>query len=171
MDRSPETRRLTEWVLLGLLDESPNHGFALARLLGRGGEIGRVWAASRPLTYRAIEQLVADDLITPARTEAGDGPVRTVYRLRPAGRRAVRQWLATPVARFRDVRAELIVKLLLLERSNRSTAPLLRDQRRAFADALALAQGTVETDAVSRWRRSQAHAIEAFLESGTAPLG
>jgi hypothetical protein len=65
----------------------------------------------------------------------------------------------------------LIVKLLLLERSNRSTAPLLRDQRRAFADALALAQGTIETDAVSRWRRSQAHAIEAFLESGTAPLG
>ncbi len=170
MPHAPQTLRLTHWVLLGLLDEGPNHGFALARLLGRGGEIGRVWSASRPLTYRAIDQLLAADLITPARTEAGDGPVRTVYRLRPMGRRAVREWLGTPVAHFRDVRAELVMKLLLLERSNRPTAALLNDQREAFAVALARAQATVETDAVSRWRRSQAHAIERFLTSRPGPL-
>jgi hypothetical protein len=43
-------RPLAEWMVLGLLAEQPSHGFALARLLAPGGEVGRVWAASRPLT-------------------------------------------------------------------------------------------------------------------------
>src|SRR5688572_22573499 len=122
-------RTLTEWVVLGLLAEAPAHGFAVARLLDRGGEVGRVWWATRPLTYRAIEQLEADGLVTAVRTEAGAGPRRTVHRPTPAGRRALRRWLALPVPRFRDVRAELLVKLLLLERSARPTGPLLAAQR------------------------------------------
>ena len=157
---------LTGWVVLGLLAEGPNHGFALARLLRRGGDVGRVWAVSRPLTYRAIEHLASTNLIAPVRTEPGDGPPRTVHRITPAGRRALRRWLATPVHHFRDVRAELLVKLLLLERSERPTSALLASQRRAFTEAIADTGATTGTDAVSRWRRSQAEAIVRFLASG-----
>lgn len=156
-------RNLTEWVVLGLLGEGPNHGFALARLLGRGGEVGRVWAASRPLTYRAIDELASDGLIEPVRTEVDGGPPRTVHRLTPAGRRALRRWLATPVAHFRDVRAELLAKLLLLERSGRSTRDLIDAQQAAFADALEAARALPGTDAVTRWRQAQADAIDRFL--------
>jgi DNA-binding PadR family transcriptional regulator len=159
-------RSLTEWVVLGLLAEGPTHGFALTRLLQRGGEVGRVWAASRPLTYRAIDQLVADGLAEPVGTEPGDGPPRTPHRVTPSGRRALRRWLATPVAHFRDVRAELLVKLLVLERAGRPTAPLLVAQRAAFADALREARDAPGTDAVSRWRRAQADAIDDFLTAG-----
>jgi len=157
---------LTEWVVLALLAEEPRHGFALARLLQRGGEVGRVWAASRPLTYRAIDRLVAGGLVQPVRTERGEGPPRTLHRATPAGRRAVGRWLATPVEHFRDVRAELLVKLLLLERSGRATASLLAAQRATFAGPLAVARSSSGTDAVSRWRRSQADAVERFLTSG-----
>lgn len=158
-----DDRSLTEWVVLGLLGEGPNHGFALARLLGRGGEVGRVWAASRPLTYRAIDQLASDGLIEPVRTEVDGGPPRTVHRLTPAGRRALRRWLATPVAHFRDVRAELLAKLLLLERCGRSTRALLDAQQAAFADAMAATRALPGDDAVTRWRRAQADAIDRFL--------
>lgn len=157
-------RTLTEWVVLGLLAEAPAHGFALARLLDRGGEVGRVWSATRPLTYRAIEQLEADGLVTAMRTEAGAGPRRTVHRPTPAGRRALRRWLALPVPRFRDVRAELLVKLLLLERSARPTGPLLAAQRDAFAPLLDEVRAAPLTDSVSRWRRAQAEAVAAFLD-------
>src|SRR5262245_34364947 len=157
------TRSLTEWVVLGLVAEGPTHGFALARLLARGGEVGRVWAATRPLTYRAIDQLAADGLIEPVRTEPGAGPPRTVHRATPAGRRAVRRWLAQPVAHPREVRAELLVKLLLLERADQPTAALLAAQREELADVLAAARRTTADDSVSRWRAEQAAAIDRFL--------
>jgi DNA-binding PadR family transcriptional regulator len=156
-------RSLTEWAVLGLIAEAPTHGFALARLLTRGGEVGRVWAATRPLTYRAIDQLAAEGLIEPVRTEPGAGPPRTVHRATPAGRRALRRWLSQPVAHPRQVRAELLVKLLLLERSGRSTAPLLRAQQTAFAEVLATARRAPVDDSVGRWRAEQAAAIDRFL--------
>lgn len=156
-------RTLTEWVVLGVLAESPAHGFAVARLLARGSDIGRVWSAGRPLTYRAIDQLVQDELLAPVRTEAGAGPQRTVHRPTPAGRRALRRWLEQPVPHFRDVRAELLVKLLLLERAGRPTEPLLRAQRAAFAARFAEADAAPDTDVVGRWRRAQADAIARFL--------
>lgn len=156
-------RTLTEWVVLGLLAEAPAHGFALTRLLDRGGDVGRVWAATRPLTYRAIDQLEADGLVSPVRTEAGAGPQRTVHRPTPRGRRALTTWLQQPVPRFRDVRAELLVKLLLLERSDQPTEPLLAAQRATFAPLLAEVRAAAVTDSVTRWRRAQAEAVASFL--------
>jgi DNA-binding PadR family transcriptional regulator len=161
--KDPADRTLTEWVVLGLIAESPTHGFALARLLARGGEVGRVWSASRPLTYRALDQLVTDGLVAPARTEPGAGPQRTVQRVTAAGRRQLRRWLATPVVHFRDVRAELLVKLLLLERSGQPTDDLLEAQRALFAPLVAEARRATGGDAVARWRREQADAIARFL--------
>ena len=150
--------------MLGLLAERPGHGFALARLLARGGEVGRVWAASRPLTYRAIDQLAADGLIEPVRTEPGAGPPRTVHKVTPGGRRTLRRWLAQPVSHPREVRAELLVKLLLLERTGRPTAPLLQAQREAFAGLLDATLRSSADDSVSRWRAEQAAAIDRFLQ-------
>ena len=157
-------RPLAEWMVLGLLAEQPSHGFAVARLLAPDGEVGRVWAASRPLTYRAIDQLAADGLIVPIRREAGHGPQRTVHEVTATGTDALATWLRTPVPRFRDVRAILLAKLLLLERAGQSPRRLLTAQRRAFAPLLAGVRAAPVTDSVSRWRRTQAEAIAAFLE-------
>jgi DNA-binding PadR family transcriptional regulator len=156
-------RSLTEWVVLGLIAEAPTHGFALARLMARGGEVGRVWAATRPLTYRAIDQLAAEGLVEPVRTEPGAGPPRTVHRATPSGRRALRRWLDQPVAHPREVRAELLVKLLLLERAAQPTARLLAAQREVFAEVLDAARRTPAHDSVGRWRAEQAAAIDRFL--------
>jgi DNA-binding PadR family transcriptional regulator len=161
---SDRDRPLAEWVVLGLLAEEPSHGFALARLLAPGAEVGRVWSASRPLTYRAIDQLAADGLIEPIRTEPGHGPQRTVHEVTAAGRAELQAWLQRPVPRFRDVRAVLLAKLLLLERSGRSTRRLLAAQRKVFAPLLAEARAQPPSDAVARWRRAQAEAIADFLD-------
>jgi DNA-binding PadR family transcriptional regulator len=159
-------RQLTEWVVLGLFAEAPNHGFALARLLARGGEIGRVWSASRPLTYRAIELLASDGLVEPVRTEPGLGPQRTVHEITSDGCAALDVWLRAPVEHFRDVRAVLLAKLLLLERAGRSTRRLRMAQRKAFAPLLEEVRSQPPTDSVARWRLAQAEAIAAFLEDG-----
>ena len=125
---------LVEWVVLGLLDEAPAHGWSLVRAVRTGGDVGRVWSCSRPLVYRALETLTDQGLIRPARSEAStEGPVRTVFRPTPSGRRAIARWLATPVEHVRDIRSELMVKLLLHERTATSPQTLLERQAEILA--------------------------------------
>ena len=114
---------LTEWAVLAVLAERPAHPFAVARLLGEDGELGRVLTVRRPLVYRAAERLAAAGLCRPDHTEPGEGgPERTVYRATPAGRRALAKWLAEPVTRVRDLRLEFLLKVRLTRRAGELSA-------------------------------------------------
>lgn len=156
---------LTEWVVLALLAEGDSHGFALARELAPQGAIGRVWTVSRPLTYRALDLLVADGLAAPAGIAKGAGPRRLVHAITPAGRRAVRRWLTTPVVHLRDVRTELLVKLLLLERAGRDPASLITAQRATLAPTLDALRRRRADDPVALWRKESARATARFLDA------
>ena len=57
-----------EWAVLALLGEQPAHGFAIARAMAPGGDVGQVWAMRRPLVYRALETLEQREMIRPAGT-------------------------------------------------------------------------------------------------------
>lgn len=126
---------LVEWVVLALLVEAPAHGWSLVRLLRSDGEVGRVWSSSRPLVYRALETLAERGLIRERRSErSAKGPLRTVFADTPPGRRALRRWLATPVEHVRDIRSELMAKLVLHDRAGTSPEELLRAQAVVLAD-------------------------------------
>jgi DNA-binding PadR family transcriptional regulator len=162
---------LTEWVVLALLDEAPRHGFALARELQPPGPVGRVWTVSRPLTYRAVDQLVAKGMAHAARQEESDGgPKRTILTPTPTGRRQVRRWRTAPVEHLRDVRSELLVKLILLERAGVDRAPLVEAQLASF-EPLFAALGDVAPspvtadDAVALWRYETAQATRRLLQA------
>jgi DNA-binding PadR family transcriptional regulator len=163
----PAERPLAEWVCLALVDEAPTHGWAVARTLAPEGDVGRIWSLSRPLTYRAIDRLVADGLVVASGVAPGSGPARTMLRTSPAGRRAARSWLRQPVAHLRDVRTELLCKLVLAERRNASARPLLDAQRQTFApafEALTRRARARDADVVDRWRHESSEAVRAFLD-------
>jgi PadR family transcriptional regulator AphA len=165
--RAARTRNLAEWVCLALIAEAPTHGWAVARLLAPDGDFGRTWTLSRPLTYRAIERLVQDCLVVESGTEPGAGPERTVLRASPAGARAARQWLRTPVEHPRDARTDLLCKLVLHERRRLDPLPLLEAQRAAFAPAFASLSRRAragDADVVDRWRAASSVAVRRFLE-------
>jgi DNA-binding PadR family transcriptional regulator len=157
---------LGEWACLGLVAATPRHGFALARELRPEGPIGRIWSLSRPLVYRAVEQLLARGLVREAGVEPGlAGGPRTVLAATPAGRRAVRAWLRTPVQHLRDVRSELLLKLALADLLKVDRAPLVVAQRATFAPLFAaMAAEPVPDDPVARWRHEHARAVERFLD-------
>jgi DNA-binding PadR family transcriptional regulator len=160
-------RPLAEWVCLALAAEGPTHGWAVARVLAPDGDVGRVWSLSRPLTYKALEHLQQAGLVTASGTEPGSGPARIVLTASPAGRRAVRAWLRRPIPHPRDVRTELLCKLVLSERAGVDTAPLIAAQRTSFApafDALARRARTRDADVVDRWRHASSQAVRQFLE-------
>jgi DNA-binding PadR family transcriptional regulator len=162
------------WAVLALVAEAPTHGFAVAKALGPGGEIGRVWSLSRPLVYRALDELVAGGLVEKGAVEPSDrGPRRTPLLATSVGRRRVRRWLEEPVEHVRDVRSLLMLKLLFLERSGLDQAPLLVAERELLEPvAAALERQERSLDGFEhtlvQWRLESTRGVLRFLEASLA---
>ena len=157
---------LGEWACLGLLYTAPGHGFAIAARLRPDADIGRIWSLSRPLTYRSLDQLVARGLIEPVGEERGDaGPNRTILAITKRGRDQFRRWLRTPVEHIRDLRSELLLKLVLAAENGIDITRMLATQHSRVGELLAaLDTSDDRTDIVQLWRRESAAAALRFLE-------
>ncbi|HUA04193.1 MAG TPA: helix-turn-helix transcriptional regulator [Solirubrobacteraceae bacterium] len=171
MPRSREELSAGEWAVLALLSEGPAHGFALARAMAPGGEVGQVWSMRRPLVYRALETLEQREFVRPAgQVPSQTGPQRSILEVTPAGARAVNEWLGQPVDHVRDARSLLMLKLLFLSRLNVDPSALLTAQRAQFsAQAERLQTALDETGGFDRalllWRLETTAAAVRFTET------
>ena len=162
---------LAEWAALGLLCERPSHGWAIAQALHSSGEIGHVYATTRPLVYRALAQLRESGFVETRGTTASDtGPDRTTLGATRRGRAAFARWRSLPVEHVRDLRSELMLKLLFHDRAGLDPAPFLREQaevlgrtERALERQLASATGFDRT--LILWRLSVGRAAVSFVEA------
>jgi DNA-binding PadR family transcriptional regulator len=160
---------LGEWACLGALLRGPAHGYHISVRLGASGDIGRVWSLSRPLTYRALDQLIQRGFVEAKGEEKGQaGGKRTILALTRTGRAAVRHWLHQPVSHLRDVRDELLVKVILCDLCDVDAGPLLHAQVMLFApmvEALGTRGGALNSgrDPVDIWRYESSRAVLRFL--------
>ena len=158
---------LGEWACLGILYQGPSHGFAVARRLRPDGDVGRVWSLSRPLTYRALDQLVRRELVRAVGEEPGiAGGNRTVLAATRRGRARLRMWVARPVAHLRDVRSELLLKLVLAEQCGLDVRPMIAAQQARIAElnAALAAPPTADADVVALWRYEASEAARRFVD-------
>lgn len=164
---------LGEWACLGILAEEPAHGWAVAARLRPDGDVGRVWQLSRPLTYRSIDQLTQRGWVEPVAEEPGDaGPNRTILAPTPAGRARLRGWLRSPVEHQRDLRSDLLLKLVFAARLGVDVADLLARQRvivDRHAAVLTAATDDDPTDVVALWRLEATRAAQRFLDHLRTP--
>jgi tRNA (adenine37-N6)-methyltransferase len=172
MSRPPRTApSLSEWAALGLLCEQPRHGWAIAHELAPDGEIGRVHSCTRALAYRALTQLREAGLVEVRGRAASDaGPARTTLAPTRRGRAAFRRWRSAAVEHVRDLRSELMLKLLFHGRAGTDADALLRKQASLLARAeLALERQTrAATDfdhTLLLWRLSVVRASLSFVEA------
>jgi tRNA-Thr(GGU) m(6)t(6)A37 methyltransferase TsaA len=172
MSGTPRRRRsLPEWAALGLLCETARHGWAIARELAPDGEVGRVYSCTRPLVYRALGQLRDAGLVEERGTAASDeGPERTTLAPTRRGRTSFRTWRDAPVEHVRDLRSELMLKLLFHERAGTDPATLLRAQASLLIRSeLALERQSRSTTGFEHtlglWRLSVVRAALGFVEA------
>ena len=171
MRRRPDQLTTGEWAVLGLVAEGPTHGFAVARALEPGGEVGRVWSMRRPLVYRTLDVLEGRELTLTAGTEASTaGPQRTLVGVTDSGRRRVEGWLVEPVEHVRDARSMLLLKLLFLDRRGVAADALLEAQSVRFRELeselrarLGDADGFARTLAL--WRLENTAAAVRFVDA------
>jgi DNA-binding PadR family transcriptional regulator len=169
VSRTSEQLLLGEWACLGILYPAPTHGFAIAARLKPAGDVGRVWSLSRPLTYRSLEQLSARGHIHAIGEEPGiAGGNRTILAATRTGRARLRKWLNTPVVHLRDLRSELLLKLIIADLCEIDVADMLVQQRRHIAGLAATLSVTAddgdETDVVALWRSELSQAALRFLD-------
>ena len=162
MTRTPTAADLAQQVCLALVVEGIDHGWAVGSVLAADGGLGRIWTLSRPLVYRAVDQLVDDGRVRRRGTAPGRGRNRILLAATAAGRRDDRRWLDRPVVHLRDVRIDLLVKLELRRRRGIGADEFLDRQISELAPLISAMSGR-DGDLVDRWRAEQAHAVERFL--------
>lgn len=160
---------LGEWACLGILYAAPTHGFAIAARLKPTGDVGRVWSLSRPLTYRSLEQLTTRGYIHAIGEEPGiAGGNRTILTATRVGRAQLRKWLHTPVVHLRDLRSELLLKLIIADVCDIDLTDMLDRQRAHIDDMAATLAAKVDesggTDVVAVWRSELSLAALRFLD-------
>src|SRR4051794_19849578 len=171
MRRRPDQLTTGEWAVLALVDEGSTHGFAVARTMAPGGDVGRVWSMRRPLVYRTLDVLTERKLTQTAGTEASTvGPQRTLVEATAEGHRKVADWLGEPVAHVRDARSSLLLKLLFLDRRGQAPDTLLdaqrerlHEQERELRAVLDAADGFSRTLAL--WRVENTAAAVRFVDA------
>ena len=159
---------LGEWACLGILYPVPTHGFAIAARLKPTGDVGRVWSLSRALTYRSLEQLAIRGHIHPVGEEPGiAGGNRTILAPTRSGRAQLRKWLATPVIHLRDLRSELLLKLIIADICAVDITTMLELQRAhitQLAESITEQIRTGPHDVVALWRSESSNAALRFLD-------
>jgi PadR family transcriptional regulator AphA len=165
-----ETLSVNDWAVLALVAERPSHGWALAAKLAPGGEVGTVWAVSRPIVYHGLDRLERTGRIKAAGIERGGrGPHRVVFAATPRGRKQLRAWLVAPVEHVRDIRSLFLLKVVLTERAGFDPEPLLVAQRTALIPFVGWLEAQLEDDG-SEELPAEATAAAFRLETTEAVL-
>lgn len=97
----------TSRVILGMLGRGPMSGYDIKRFVDHSTRF--FWAASYGQIYPELRRLSQAELIEGS-DESQGGRKRTSFRLTAAGRRAHREWLATP-AQIQESRDESLLKV------------------------------------------------------------
>ena len=150
-------------VVLALIVHEPRHGWALQEVLSPRGEIGQAWTLSKQLVYRAIDSLVDAGLVRRAAPKDGGGADRVVVSPTAAGRRVTSEWLDSPVQHLRDVRTELVIKVMLRDLFGLPMKSFIQKQRTVFEPVITAIETAPASSPVNMWRRESASAVKRYL--------
>jgi DNA-binding PadR family transcriptional regulator len=128
----------TEWAVLGVGAQGPQHGFGIAKRLASAGDVGRVWTVHRPRVYRPwASSRTRASWAGGRRSRGRAGPPRTPAEITAEGERLLDGWLREPVALVRDVRSLFLLKLAILDGLAGDPVALARAQHDHLAPVVA----------------------------------
>lgn len=117
-----------EFLLLGLLDQQPDHGYELHQRLLR--ELGGLWHLSQSQAYSTLKRLEARGWIVSTPQPQTNLPDRRLLRLTPEGRRRFRAWLRTPTgSSLRAIRVDFLTRLNFASRLGSALSLQLIDEQ------------------------------------------
>ena len=155
--------QLARNVVLALVVHTPRHGWAIHEQLSPTGDLGHAWTLSRQLVYRAIDTLVEDGLVKRATPKDGGGADKVIISPTATGKRTAMHWLDSPVTHLRDVRTELVLKVMLRDKMGLPLGSFLEAQHGIFDPLIASINKDASDSPVNLWRRESANAVKRYL--------
>jgi PadR family transcriptional regulator, regulatory protein AphA len=119
-----------EYILLGILESRPMHGYDLHRELTAMDGISMIWNLKQSMLYALLDKLEAKGFLTCTVIPGDSRPSRKQYRLTDAGQQSFQDWVNSPVNHGRDMRQDFLARLYFAYQSGPSRAHALIDRQR-----------------------------------------
>lgn len=169
MATRPTATQPQEYVILGLLMKGGEHGYRIHQRFASGP--GRVWYTGMSQLYALLKSLEARGYVASSVEPQERRPAKKVFSLTPDGRKAFLKWVREPVTHIRDMRLELLAKLVVMKELRLpGIEKLLGAQRKACRQLLEEARKRVADGGdgldrlISRFRIGQIEAVLGWLE-------
>ncbi len=162
-----------EYILLGLLDQRPMHGYDLHRKLSEVSGVGLVWQIKQSQLYALLDRMETEGLLESRLVTDGSRPPRKEFSLTGIGRQTFKAWMVAPVDNERDVRQEFLARLYFARQTSPETAvELIEEQICAcleWVESLEIARQNLSTNQrfdrlVYEFRLHQVRATLEWLE-------
>jgi molybdopterin-binding protein len=155
---------LTENACLALVLFGIDHGYRLARQFEPDQQLGEVFTLTRPVVYRAIKTLELAGHLESTESSGVRGQLKWTLRCTQIGEAHARAWLDTPVEHIRDIRSELLIKLLIRQAHGLDVDVLIKRQRTTLLPVVEHLLDGKDSGPVAIWRREQARSVMRFLD-------
>jgi DNA-binding PadR family transcriptional regulator len=162
----------TEISILGLLIESPAHGYQLNKMITELSDIGVIWRIKIANLYAILKKLENAGYLRAEITRENNRPAKNKYALTQDGRETFLQWIRSPVKRGRDFRIIFLMKLYFAYRQGVEIAwDLVSAQKEItnkWIETMDVDGGKRSDDSefrpyVIRFRQTQMHAYQNWL--------
>jgi DNA-binding PadR family transcriptional regulator len=117
-----------KYAILGILAEKDQHGYEIKA--GFDAKIGEFWSLNFGQIYSTLDRLEKDGLVTHDRQSQDKRPDRKIFSITPIGEEDLNQWLATPVTKIRALRDEFFIKLVFMDKADKSAILELIDRQK-----------------------------------------
>jgi molybdopterin-binding protein len=155
---------LTENACLALVLFGVDHGYRLAKQFEPEQRLGEVFTLTRPVVYRAIKTLESTRHLETTESSGVRGQLKWTLRCTQSGEAHAREWLDTPVGHIRDIRSELLIKMLIRETHGLDVDVLIKRQRAMLLPVVEHLLAGDDRGPVATWRREQARSVMRFLD-------
>jgi len=117
-----------EYVILGLLNSRPMHGYELFQQFG-SSTLHQIVHLEMSQMYAFFKKLERMGYVQAELEPQGTRPPRKIFQLTEEGRSIFLQWLVQPVKKPRDIRILFLIKLYFVQRFLPSQTAYLIEQQ------------------------------------------
>jgi DNA-binding PadR family transcriptional regulator len=119
-----------EFILLGMISETPMHGYDAYKLLSQPGGMSGIWHINQSNLYAMLDGLEARGYLLSHLIQIGNSPTRKEYHITSTGMAVFEKWVREPVLHGRDMRQEFLAKLFFAIKENPETITTLVNRQK-----------------------------------------
>jgi PadR family transcriptional regulator, regulatory protein AphA len=118
-----------EYILLGLLNQQPVHGYNLYKQISGMQGVMQVWRVKQSQLYALLDKLEKDGYLQSSQFSNESRPPRKEYHITPAGQAAFLAWVGSTAPHPRDMRQEFLARLYFAMSESADSAAALIDKQ------------------------------------------